>query len=302
MYREWVVVCVKGAGKANHSHSAPHGYLPPNKDRTRAFPITCCWISLPCCTGTRRPRDRQASSGSDPSGWRRLRELFLPKLIYSVTLMALRLGKCSRVSIHYRFRPVYHQLCTINCSSPWPIHPGRGISELLKLGVADTLVDYRQPGSPGTRTDMEVSMATIISYAPHHCCPEPKWHPTSSKNFNRMNADWPPLRYEHSDMSTLRTGSLVSASSKWLDRSHKFIFRLHKGSPLASGFRVRLEAMWFKGVFDWDPLPAEQYGEWIPRAERHGGGEMRVVILALQVTACGHVLKSKRLFKYVSHF
>lgn len=169
--------------------------------------------------------------------------------------MALRLGKCSRVSIHYRFRPVYHQLCTINCSSPWPIHPGRGISELLKLGVADTLVDYRQPGSPGTRTDMEVSMATIISYAPHHCCPEPKWHPTSSKNFNRMNADWPPLRYEHSDMSTLRTGSLVSASSKWLDRSHKFIFRLHKGSPLASGFRVRLEAMWFKGVFDWDPLP-----------------------------------------------
>lgn len=38
--REWVVVRVKGAGKANHSHSTPHGYLPPNTDRTRAFPIT----------------------------------------------------------------------------------------------------------------------------------------------------------------------------------------------------------------------------------------------------------------------
>lgn len=102
-------------------------------------------ITVPCCTETRKPRDSQASSGSDPSGWRRLRELFLPQLIYIVTLMALRLGKCSRVSIHYRFQPVYHQLCTINCSSRWLIHPGRGISELLKLGVADALVDYRQP-------------------------------------------------------------------------------------------------------------------------------------------------------------
>lgn len=187
MYREWVVVCVKGAGKANHSHSTPHGYLPPNKDRTRAFPITCWLITVPCCTETRKPRDSQASSSSGPSGWRRLRELFLPKLIYSVTLMALRLGKCSRVSIHYHFQPVYHQLCTINCSSPRLIHPGRGISELLKLGVADTLVDYRQPGSPHTQTNMEVSMATIISYIPHHCCPESKGHQISSNNLNSIN-------------------------------------------------------------------------------------------------------------------
>lgn len=145
MYREWVVVCVKGAGKANHSHSTPHSYLPPNKDRTRAFPITCWLITEPCCTETRKPRDSQASSGSDPSGWRRLRELFLPKLIYIVTLMALRLGKCSRVSSHYRFQPVYHRLCTINCSSPRLARPGRGINALLKLGAADTAVGYRQP-------------------------------------------------------------------------------------------------------------------------------------------------------------
>lgn len=29
--------------------------------------------------------------------------------------------------------------------------------------------------------------------------------------------------------------------------------------------------MRFKGVFDWNPRPAERYGKWILRAERHGG-------------------------------
>lgn len=193
LYREWVVVCVKGAGKANHSHSTPHSYLPPNKDRTRAFPITCWWIAVPCCTETRKPRHSQASSGSGTSGGRRLRELFLPKRISSVTLMALRLGKCRRVSGHNRFRPACHQLCTITCSGPWRTRPGRGISELLKLGVADTLVDYRQPGSPRTRTDKEVSMATVVSYVPHHGCPEPEWHPTSSNTLHGIHVDWPPL-------------------------------------------------------------------------------------------------------------
>lgn len=160
LYREWVVVCVKGAGKANHSHSTPHGYLPPNQDRTRAFPITCWWIAVPCCTETRKPRHSQASSGSGPSGGRRLRERFLPKRIASVTLMALcGLGNAVGSQGQYRFRLACHQLCTITCSSPWLTRPGRGISELLKLGVADTLVDYRQPGSPRTRTDKEVSMA-----------------------------------------------------------------------------------------------------------------------------------------------
>lgn len=99
-----------------------------------------------CLAALRRESpDSQASSGSDPPGWRRLRELFLPKLIYIVTLLAFRLGQCSRVSVHYRFQPVCHQLGTMNWSGPWLIHPGRGISELLKLGVADALVGYRRP-------------------------------------------------------------------------------------------------------------------------------------------------------------
>ena len=29
----------------------------------------------------------------------------------------------------------------------------------------------------------------------------------------------------------------------------------------------------FKDVFDGNPLPTEQHGKWILRAERHGGGE-----------------------------
>lgn len=31
--------------------------------------------------------------------------------------------------------------------------------------------------------------------------------------------------------------------------------------------------MRFKGIFDYNPLSAEQCGKWILRAERHGGGE-----------------------------
>lgn len=75
--RKWVVVFVKGVGKANHSHSTPHSYLPPNKDRTRAFPITSGWSR--CLAALRRePRDSQASSGSDPSVCRRLQERSFP--------------------------------------------------------------------------------------------------------------------------------------------------------------------------------------------------------------------------------
>lgn len=51
--REWVVVCVKEVGKANRSHSTPHSYLPPNKDRTRAFPITGGWSR--CLAALRQP-------------------------------------------------------------------------------------------------------------------------------------------------------------------------------------------------------------------------------------------------------
>lgn len=137
---------------------------------------------MPCCTETRKPRQSQASSGSGPSGGRRLQQLLLPKRISRVTLRALWLGKCRRVSGHYRFRPAGHQLCTITCSSPWLTRPGRGISELLKLGVADTLVDYRQPGSPRTRTDMEVSMATVISYVPPPRLPRTKMTPNQQRH------------------------------------------------------------------------------------------------------------------------
>lgn len=58
--------------------------------------------------------------------------------------------------------------------------------------------------------------------------------------------------------------------------------------------------MQFKDVFDWNPLPTEQYGKWILRAERHGGGRCMVIALALQGTARRPVLTGNRLFQYFS--